>query len=113
MTECTARKAVFFHSQIERARFVECDFREADFQGFPDTATFGAEFIRCDLRRTNWHGRNLTGVSFVDCKMQGIHGAVAGLEDAAIERADLSSDGDRSHIAAKGEILMHWHHGST
>lgn len=108
ISKVTARGALLFHSELRAARFVDCDFRDADFQGFADSGTAGAEFVCCDLRRTNWHGRNLSGVSFVRCRLHGAFGVVTGARLARLEDSDLSADGDGSLIVSKDELLRRW-----
>ena len=105
---CSATDALLGSARLEHAQFVDCDFRNADIQGFSDHSNRGLVFVRCDLRRTNWHGRTLRGVSFVDCKLHGIYGAVEDLEHAAFERADVSPDGDQSAVVGKEEAILHW-----
>jgi uncharacterized protein YjbI with pentapeptide repeats len=108
ISNVVAQGALLFHSDIRSAHFVDCDFRDADFQGFADSGTGGAVFTRCDLRRTNWHGRDLSDVSFVRCKLYGAFGNVYGLDAARLEAPDLSPDGDGGHIANRNELIRHW-----
>lgn len=108
LSRVAGRGALLFHSNLEAAHFLDCDFRDADFQGFLDSGTAGAEFVRCDLRRTNWHGRDLSRVAFIHCKLHGAFGAVTGLEMAQIVDADLSPDGDGSFIASRDEVVRRW-----
>jgi uncharacterized protein YjbI with pentapeptide repeats len=108
VTKCTLRGAVFFHADLSGSHFIDCDFRDADLQGFPDTPTEGATFLRCDFRRSGWHQRNLNDVSFVDCKLHGVFGHVIGAESARFERACLSPDGDGSQVVPKQAVIARW-----
>jgi uncharacterized protein YjbI with pentapeptide repeats len=108
LTRCWAARAVFLNAHLERTRFVDCDLRDVDFQGATDIATFDVEFRNCDLRGTNWSGRDLSRVTFRGCRMYGIHGAATGLHDAVIEDADVShAEADR-RFANKPELLTRW-----
>lgn len=106
---CELNHALLGNADLGNARFVDCDLRHSDIQGFPDQLNYGLAFVRCDLRWTCWHGRSLRGVSFIDCRMHGVYGAVAALNSAVIERADMSPEGDQSVIAEKAEAVLHWH----
>jgi uncharacterized protein YjbI with pentapeptide repeats len=105
---CDFREAVLFHADLSGSHFIECDFRDADLQAFPDTPTAGAMFIHCDFRRSGWHQRNLGDVSFVDCKLYGTFGQVTGLESAVFDRACLSPDGDGKQVVQKQEVIERW-----
>lgn len=69
---CALVHATLIDARLDRALFCDCDLRGADLriQRSPEVATLaGAHFIRCDLRDTNWAGRELAGATFVDCKL--------------------------------------------
>jgi uncharacterized protein YjbI with pentapeptide repeats len=103
-------RATLIDARLDRAVFSECNLRGADLQivRTPDVASLaGARFVRCDLRETNWRGRELGGATFVDCKLFGAHGA-ASLAGAVIERPDISLLGDGSKIAAPAEVAAAW-----
>jgi len=108
LTGCVAIRAVLIDANLEGARFVDCDLRETDFQGNANTPTRGAQFVRCDLRETTWAGRDLSGVSFVACKLFGVHGRVGGLDATIVEQADLSYRADGTRLATKDEVLESW-----
>jgi uncharacterized protein YjbI with pentapeptide repeats len=108
VSRVTAHGALLFDSDLSSAQFTDCDFRDADFQGFVDRGPTTAQFVSCDLRRTNWHGRDLSGVSFVRCKLHGAFGGVKGLHLARLESNDMSADGDGSLILAKDDLLKRW-----
>jgi uncharacterized protein YjbI with pentapeptide repeats len=104
---CAAASAILLDARLGLATFVDCDLRDADFQAMQHADAKGAVFLRCDLRNSQWHGRTLDGVSFVDCKLHGVRGA-PDLEGAAIERPDLSAAGDGSHISTRAEVIGLW-----
>jgi hypothetical protein len=106
--KCDLRGAVLFHADLSDSRFVDCDFRDADLQGFPDTPTEGATFIGCDLRRSGWHQRNLRRVSFIGCKLYGVFGDVIESDGAVFERSCLSPDGDRAQVGSKQDVIARW-----
>jgi uncharacterized protein YjbI with pentapeptide repeats len=108
LSHCRAVGAVFHNADLEGARFVDCDLRDTDWRGSQEAFSRGAEFVRCDLREARWTGRNLFGVSFIDCKLYGVHGQATGLDEALIERADLSHAGDSSRVGTKADVLASW-----
>lgn len=78
LAHCALPRAVLIDARLDRAVFSDCDLRGADLEiaRAPAVAALaGARFVRCDLRDTNWRGRELTGATFVDCKLAGAHGA--------------------------------------
>ena len=92
-------------------KFSGCTFRKADFrlitQGIKCT-TRGAVFEDCDLRLTRWDGRDLTGATFIRCKLAGITGVPAAVANVRIEDPDLSVDGDGSDIGDASDVLAIW-----
>lgn len=95
---------------LDSAEFTDCDFRGADLgivkEGLLGTA-MDAVFVRCDLRNTNWQGRALFRVRFIDCKLAGARGA-ARPEEVVIERPDLSAAGDGSQIGTERDVFALW-----
>jgi uncharacterized protein YjbI with pentapeptide repeats len=92
------------------ALFIECDLCGADLSamnGGPCATSVGARFVRCDLRRTKWSGRDLGGVTFLDCCMHGVTGTVLAT-GADIVRPDLSPNGDGTMIATASEVADLW-----
>jgi len=59
------------NSRLDRATLFDCDLRGADLSlhtpGMLGTNA-GTHFERCDLRGTQWTGRDLTGATFTDCR---------------------------------------------
>lgn len=110
LTRCWAARAVLLNAHLERTRFVDCDLRDVDFQGATDIATIDVEFQNCDLRETNWSGRDLSRVTFRACRMYGIHGEVTGLQDVVVEDADVSHAGADQRFVTKREVLARWQH---
>ncbi|MDB4962490.1 MAG: hypothetical protein JWP01_2489 [Myxococcales bacterium] len=95
---------------VDKAVFTDCDFRGADLgivkEGLLGT-TMDAEFIRCDLRDTNWQGRELFRVRFIECKLAGTRGTPQP-EKTVIERPDLSPKGDGSTIGTDRDVFALW-----
>jgi uncharacterized protein YjbI with pentapeptide repeats len=96
---------------LDGGRFRGCTFRKADFrlitQGIRCT-TRGAVFEDCDLRDTRWDGRDLSGATFIRCKLDGITGIPSALANVKIEDPDLSADGDGSDIGDADDVLALW-----
>ncbi|HTE56517.1 MAG TPA: pentapeptide repeat-containing protein [Kofleriaceae bacterium] len=96
---------------LDAGRFRGCTFRKADFrlitQGIRCT-TRGSVFEDCDLRFTRWDGRDLSGATFVRCKLAGISGIPAALANVRIEDPDLSADGNGSDIGGADDVLALW-----
>jgi len=110
VTRCTFAGAVMTDIGIDKAVFTDCDFRGADLgivkQGLLGTS-MDATFVRCDLRDTNWYGRDLFRVRLVDCKLAGIRGKPH-LEQTVIERPDLSPAGDGSQVGTARDVMLQW-----
>ena len=66
----------FANANLDGATFSNCDLRQADLSA-ADSPSTRARFEHCDLRDTNWEGRNLTGVTFVECRLEGAQGLPA------------------------------------
>ncbi len=104
-TRCRFAGAVFTNAAFDHARFTDCDFRGVSFAVPRKLLGTGWEavFERCDLRDTDWRGQDLFRVRFVDCKLAGAHGAAL-MEEAAVERADLSPGGDGTRMGGLDEV---------
>jgi len=110
LSHCKLPRAGLLDARLDRAVFSDCNLRGVDLEivRHPDVATLvGARFVRCDLRETNWGGRDLGGVAFIDCKLFGAHGAPQ-LAGAVIERADISILADGSRTALPSEVETGW-----
>ncbi|MCP3138322.1 pentapeptide repeat-containing protein [Pyxidicoccus xibeiensis] len=99
ITAASFEHARFGNARLDGAVFAGCVFRDAWFapttdRPYPTTA--GAKFEDCDLRRTLWTGRDLSGATFLRCKLGGARGEPASLEGAVFLETDLSPDGDGS-----------------
>ena len=95
---------------LDDALIADCVFTGCDLSATrlgPLGTTCGAVFLRCDLRDTNWEGRDLFRARFVDCKMAGVRGIplVGGI---VIEAPDLSEGGDGSRIGTAEDVLRAW-----
>jgi len=107
---CGLRRAALTDARLDRAVFSDCDLRGADLAiaRSPHVATLaGARFVRCDLRDTQWRGRELGGATLVDCKLFGARGGPR-LAGVVIERADLSRRGDGSQLATQSDAVAAW-----
>lgn len=97
-----------------RAVFLDCDFQGAALAGgdlgMRATMT-GAQFLRCDLRRSRWAKRTLAGVRFVRCKLHGVLGP--DFDGVIIDQPDLSIDDDGSWSGALGDVLALWGRASA
>lgn len=99
----------------DRAAFLDCDLQGADLTvGEMGTRVtmVGAQFLRCDLRRSRWCNRTLTGVRFVRCKLHGVIGSPH-LDGMIIDEPDLSMDGDGSWTGSLEEVLALWESASA
>jgi hypothetical protein len=57
---------------FERTTFIDCDLRGVDLSSNESTGTASysdVEFVRCDLRDVNWHGRDMSLLRLLDCKL--------------------------------------------
>ena len=104
------QRSTLVDASFDGATFADCDFVGSDFsvtrQGPIGTAV-GARFVRCDLRDTNWEGRDLFRVSFIACKLAGARGLGA-IDEAVFEDTDLSVAGDGSQVVSRAELLQQW-----
>jgi uncharacterized protein YjbI with pentapeptide repeats len=55
--------------------------------------TVGVRFEDCDLRETDWAGRDLSGATFTRCKLMGAHGAPKAAAGCIVEDCDLDEAG--------------------
>ena len=71
LTGVSLREVDIGNSRLDRATLFDCDLRGADLSlhtpGMLGTNA-GTHFERCDLRGTQWTGRDLTGATFTDCR---------------------------------------------
>lgn len=110
LSHSSLRRALMIDARLDRTVFSDCSLRGADLEivRSRDVATLaGARFVRCDLRDTNWAGRELGGATFVDCKLFGAHG-VPVLAGVVIERPDLSLVADGSQIGTQNDVIAGW-----
>ncbi|HEU4727140.1 MAG TPA: pentapeptide repeat-containing protein [Kofleriaceae bacterium] len=110
LLHCGLRHVRLVDARLDRAVLSDCSLRGADLSiaSCPGAATLsGARFVRCDLRETNWTGRQLAGATFIDCKLFGAHGSPR-LAGVVIERPDLSLAGDGSQIGTQAEVVASW-----
>jgi uncharacterized protein YjbI with pentapeptide repeats len=110
-TAASFDNVVFGNAWLDGGRFRGCTFRKADLRLLTEgikCTTRGAVFEDCDLRFTRWDGRDLSGASFIRCKLSGATGKASSLANVHIERCDLSPDGDGSDIADADDVLALW-----
>lgn len=124
VTHGTFVDAKLNNAAFNDARFVDCDFRGADFSLAEDRILgtgWNAVFERCDLRDTNWAGVDLYRAKFIDCQFAGATGAPT-LADVVIEGGDtrdvaalaaqlgavepLSAEPDRSSILRRARETL-------
>ena len=65
-------------------------------------------FEDCDLRFTRWDGRDVSGATFVRCKLHGISGVPVGMENVHVEDPNLSVDGNGSDIGDVEDVIALW-----
>lgn len=109
-TWCNFEDASLTDAWLAMASFSDCCFRGADFgmlAGIHAAGLAGARFVRCDLRYTNWRGRDLSGASFVDCSFHGAYGAPS-VADATIERPNLSRGITGPQIGTREDVATGW-----
>ncbi len=104
------RDADFANSTFDDAVFIECDLRGANLALRANIlgTTTRTRFERCDLRDTQWEGRDLDGAEFVDCKFYGASGRPARIAGVRIERPDLSPAGDGLVIGSGEDVFDLW-----
>ena len=83
----------FGNAKLDNVVFKDCDFRGSSFaapEELPEPLTRSVRFESCDLRDTDWAGRDLTGATFVGCKLSGAHGAPKATARVTVENCDVS-----------------------
>jgi uncharacterized protein YjbI with pentapeptide repeats len=98
------RDSSLVDATLDGSTFTDCDLRGADFSMTDGHGlTFGSttQFLRCDLRGSNWQGRDLSSVTMADCKLHGLAGLTIASRLQLI-RADMSPRGDGSQITCDG-----------
>jgi uncharacterized protein YjbI with pentapeptide repeats len=65
------RQGCMIDASLEHTTFCDCDLRDVDLGVTqPEISTSEVRFVRCDLRGAHWAGRDLSRVSFVDCRAE-------------------------------------------
>lgn len=111
---CSFGGAVLADFSADGAVFLDCDFQGADLTvGELDARVTmaGAQFLRCDLRRSRWCNRTLAGVRFIRCKLHGVLGP-AHFDGVIIDQPDLSMGGDGAWVGSLEEVLTLWENAS-
>lgn len=103
--------AQFLSATLDGGTFRNCDLRGATLaphqRDVPPTSK-GVRFVNCDLRNTNWKGRDLRGAEFVGCKLAGSSGTPTAVDGIEIQQPDMSDAGDGSNIASVADVLAMW-----
>lgn len=93
LRECRLIDAAF-----DRVTLIGCDLRGADFSVAHEAAlTHDLVFLGCDLRQTNWTGRDLSRVIAIDCRVHQMIG-VGPSRPLRVVRADVSAWGNASEM---------------
>lgn len=103
--------ATFGNAELDGATFLRCTFAGASFAPIahlPEPTTRETRFEDCDLRDTNWEGRDLRGAVFVRCKVDSLQGRPLAIDDIVIEDPDLSTAGDGSDLGTPEDMLAMW-----
>jgi uncharacterized protein YjbI with pentapeptide repeats len=111
---CSFGRAELTDLSADGALFLDCDFQGADLGAGALGARVtmaGAQFLRCDLRRSRWCNRTLAGVRFIRCRLHGVLGPPH-FDGVAIDHPDLSIDGDGSWVGSLDEVLALWENAS-
>jgi uncharacterized protein YjbI with pentapeptide repeats len=107
---CSFNGAVLREFSSDAAVFLDCDFQGADLAvgelGARVTMA-GAQFLRCDLRRSRWCNRTLAGVRLIGCKLHGVLGPPR-FSGVIIDHPDLSMEGDGSWTGSLVDVLALW-----
>ena len=85
----------FGNSRIDEAEFSRCDLRGASFarlDRLPEPTTRGTRFEDCDLRETDWTGRDLRDTAFVRCQFAGAKGKPDAIEGLVVEGGNVTRD---------------------
>lgn len=101
--ELTFKDCVLQNMRLDQACFSRSSFRKQALTGTQDFAhlatTRGARFEDCDLRETDWLGRDLSGATFVRCKLAGAKGRPVAMEGVTLEDCDVSEGELRKMLA--------------
>jgi uncharacterized protein YjbI with pentapeptide repeats len=102
--------ARFGNANLDGGRFIGCTFRRADFRPRVSQipAATRAIFEDCDLRSTQWDGRDVAGAVFIRCRFAGVIGKPLGTRFVTIVDPDLSFDGNGSFIGTADDVLDDW-----
>lgn len=99
----TFERCALQNATFDGARFKGCAFLGQQLDGTQDFAhlatTRGARFEDCDLRETDWLGRDLSGATFVRCKLAGAKGRPVAMEGVTLEDCDVSEGELRKMLA--------------
>jgi uncharacterized protein YjbI with pentapeptide repeats len=106
VVRCAFQACALAGACLDDATFVDCVLFGSDLSGVGATAR-GAQFIRCDLRRTAWQGRLLANTRFDRCQLHGIAGRPI-VVSVEIERPDLTRAGDGSYVGTARDVLGMW-----
>ena len=100
---CSLRDARLAGARLDGAHFEDCDLRGAKLAGAATSR--GVWFERCDLRGVDLARRDLSGATFVACKLGGARGAPSAIAGWRVVDIDLSEAGDGSDPAGEDDLL--------
>lgn len=92
VSECRFDGVRFGSAVFDRASFQKCSFLDASFALFtstPEPTSDRAQFTDCDLRNSDWSGRNLRGTTFLRCKLAGSTGKPASTDGLVLTDCDV------------------------
>jgi hypothetical protein len=110
LVRCSFAGSVLVDAMLDDAVFIDCDLRGADLAAVHRVTLATSrrtEWVRCDLRESNWNRRLLAGTRFGRCSFYGVHG-LPRLEALEIDHPDLSLAGDGSEIGRPHELVARW-----
>ncbi|MEZ4360546.1 MAG: pentapeptide repeat-containing protein [Kofleriaceae bacterium] len=97
LTGCSFHGQQLPHSRWDDALVKHCDFSRTDLGDEPEfghlpVTTRGARFEDCDFQRVFWNNRDLSGATFVRCKLADGSGAPSAYEGLVLEDCDLETE---------------------
>jgi uncharacterized protein YjbI with pentapeptide repeats len=100
VTATTFANTELENANLDRATFVDCDFRGARLgprTENPPPSMRGAKFENCDFRDADFTHANIDGATFTGCKFAGARGEPRSVANMTVTGADV---GDRDQLLA-------------
>jgi uncharacterized protein YjbI with pentapeptide repeats len=109
VSRCAFHDAALVDTWLDGAMFTDCDLRGADLRVTRDVRSSRnpTSFVRCDLRNTYWHGRDLSRTAFIHCRLHGARGDAFATRPY-VGRPDMSRAADGSGISSPFEVANAW-----